>query len=67
MNRTKFGILAVILFCSTMSLCAQKILTVDTEGTPVPYAHIIGEDGNIIGTTDMEGVLDDVKFDQTLM
>lgn len=58
--------LAVILLCGTMSVCAQKVLTVDTEGNPVPYAHIIGEDGKIIGTTDMEGVLDGVKFEQTI-
>lgn len=59
-------LLAAILFCGTMSVCAQKILTVDTEGNPVAYAHVFGEDEKIIGTTGMDGTLDGFKGDQTL-
>ena len=43
------------------SASAQKLQTVDKDGQPVPYASIIGEDGSIIGTTNLEGILDDVK------
>ena len=46
---------------AVISVHAQKIQTVDKDGQPVPYASIIGEDGNIIGTTDLNGILDDVR------
>ncbi|MBO4850698.1 MAG: hypothetical protein J5529_07310 [Prevotella sp.] len=40
---------------------AQKIQTVDTEGNPVGYASVINADnGKVIGTTDLEGFLDNV-------
>ena len=57
---------AIIAFFSTVNVFAQKVLAVDTEGNPVPYAHIIDENGSIIGTTDLEGTLDGVKFEQTI-
>lgn len=58
--------LAVIVFCGAVNVFAQKVLTVDTEGNPVAYAHVFDESGNIIGTTDMNGTLDDVKFEQAI-
>ena len=45
----------------TMGAKAQKIQTVDKDGQPIPYASIIAEDGKFIGTTDLNGVLNDVK------
>ena len=66
MKRTRFWMFAIIAFFSTVNVFAQKVLTVDTEGNPVPYAHIIDENGSIIGTTDLEGTLDGVKFEQTI-
>ena len=56
----------VLFMGGFLSLSAQKVLIVDTEGTPVPYAHIIGEDSVIIGTTGMDGVLEGVKFNQSI-
>ena len=66
MKRTRFWMFAISAFFSTVNVFAQKVLTVDTEGNPVPYAHIIDENGSIIGTTDLEGTLDGVKFEQTI-
>ena len=58
----KFIILLVaVVMMTAMSSQAQKIQTVDKDGQPVPYASIISEEGNIIGTTDLDGVLNDVK------
>ena len=57
----KILIRVVAAMMATMSAQAQKIQTVDKDGQPVPYASIISEDGNIIGTTDLNGILDDVK------
>ncbi len=39
MNILKFWMFVAILICGTSRVFAQKILTVDTEGNPVPYAH----------------------------
>ena len=46
---------------AVISVQAQKVQTVDKDGQPIPYASIISEDGSIIGTTDLNGILDDVK------
>ncbi len=46
---------------ASVSIMAQKVQTVDTDGNPVSYASISNADnGNIIGTTDLQGVLPDV-------
>ena len=57
----KIIILVSAIFMAIISVQAQKIQTIDKDGQPVPYASIIGENGNIIGTTDFNGILDDVK------
>ena len=54
-------VLAIAAIMAAMGVNAQKIQVVDKDGQPVPYASVIGEEGNIIGTTDLNGVLDDVK------
>ena len=55
----KFVLLLFVMIA--VSATAQKLQTVDKDGQPIPYASIIGEDGNIIGTTGLDGILDDVK------
>ena len=46
---------------TAMSVQAQKIQTVDKDGQPIPYASIFTETGDIIGTTGLDGILEDVK------
>ena len=46
---------------ATMSVWAQKVTTVDTDGNVIPLVSILTEDGVLIGTTDLHGVLADVK------
>lgn len=53
--------MTAVAMMTALSAQAQKIQTVDKDGQPIPYASIISEDGNIIGTTDLDGVLNDVK------
>jgi hypothetical protein len=43
------------------SASAQTLKVVDNAGQPVPYASIISDDGDFIGTTDIEGTLSDLK------
>lgn len=57
----RFLMMVAVAMLTAVSAQAQKIQTVDKDGQPIPYASIISEDGNIIGTTDLNGILDDVK------
>ena len=40
---------------------AQQIRTIDKDGQPVPYVSVMTTDAKIIGITDIDGVLEDVK------
>lgn len=53
--------MAAVAMITAMTMNAQRIQVCDSEGQPVPYAHIINDNGDIIGTTNLNGILDDVK------
>ena len=53
--------MVVAAIMATMSAQAQQLKTVDKDGQPVPYASIANEDGNFIGTTNLDGIIADVK------
>ena len=57
----KFLIMAAIAMMTAMSTMAQKIEVVDADGNGIPLVCVLTEDGNLIGTTDLDGVLADVK------
>jgi len=60
MKEKRFWLL-VAVFTLALNTQAQKIQTVDTEGNPVGYASVSDADnGKVIGTTDLDGVLPDV-------
>lgn len=44
-----------------MSAEAQKIEVVDSDGNGIHLVTVLNEDGNMIGTTSLEGVIADVK------
>ena len=52
--------MAVILLAA-MSAKAQKIEVVDGEGNGIPYASVLTQEAEYIGTTDLDGVLPDAK------
>ena len=54
-------LIAVAAIMMSISINAQKIQVVDNNGHGIPFVHILTEDGNIIGTTNIDGELDDVK------
>ena len=58
--KKKFLIAAVALMAA-MSAQAQKIQIVDNDGNAIPLVSVLTEDGVLIGTTGMDGVLADVK------
>ena len=53
--------LVVVAMMTAMIAKAQKIQTVDKDGQSVPYVTVTDEEGKFIGTTDLDGVLNDVK------
>ena len=56
----RFLLLAVIMI-SAISAQAQKITVVDSDGNGIHLVCVLTEDGNMIGTTSLEGVIADVK------
>ena len=57
----KIHLMIAVAIMTVMSAQAQKIQTVDKDGQPIPYASIFTEAGDIIGTTGLDGILNDVK------
>jgi hypothetical protein len=54
-------LLCAVALMTAMSLQAQKIQIVDNDGNGIPLVSVLTEDGTYIGTTDLNGVLADVK------
>ena len=53
--------MAVVAMMTTMTVGAQRIQVTDNDGNPIPMVSVLAEDGTVIGTTDIDGVLSDVK------
>ena len=56
----RFIAVALVLIAS-MNVCAQRIQVVDNDGNAIPLVSVMTQDGTYIGTTDLNGVLADVK------
>ena len=54
-------LMVAVAIMTAMSAQAQKIQVVDTDGNAIPLVSVLTEDGTYIGTTDLNGVLADVK------
>lgn len=61
-NRMK-KTLAMVAVAMMTAVCAmaQKIQVVDKDGNGIPLVSVLTEGGVLIGATDLDGVLDDVK------
>ena len=53
--------LTVAVMMAALGVQAQKIQVVDDDGNAIPLASVFTEEGVLIGTTDFNGVLADVK------
>jgi hypothetical protein len=51
----------LLLMASVQTALAQRLEVVDAEGHGIPLVSVLTEDGVLIGTTDMSGVLADMK------
>ena len=54
-------LITVMLMLAMLPASAQRIQTVDEKGEPVPYVSVLTTDAQLIGITDFNGVIDDVK------
>lgn len=61
MKQTLNFFLAAVAFILSVSASAQRVQVVDKDGIGIPMAYILTEDGTYIGSTDLDGVLADVK------
>lgn len=57
----KHLLIIVAAMAVTIGVQAQRIEVVDAEGHGIPLVSVLTEEGNFIGTTDMDGVVADVK------
>ena len=57
----KILLMAVVTMMTAMSVSAQRIQVTDNKGNAIPMVSVLAEDGTLIGTTDADGVLSDVK------
>lgn len=64
MKKIRLWMLAAILTCSLASVYGQRIQVVDQKGNGIALVSVTTTDGNLIGTTDIEGVLSNVKGHQ---
>ncbi len=61
-----FSFFFFILISTVITMNAQRIQVVDTEGLPIGYVCVTNEKGVFIGTTDNDGWLEDAKGAQVL-
>lgn len=61
-----FSFFFFILISTVITMKAQRIQVVDTEGLPIGYVCVTNEKGVFIGTTDNDGWLEDAKGAQVL-
>lgn len=54
-------ITVMLMLAAMLPASAQRIQTVDEKGEPVPYVSVLTTDAQLIGITDFNGVIDDVK------
>ena len=64
--KKKLSLISFILFLSVLSLNAQRIQVVDTDGLPIAQVCVTNEKGVFIGTTDNDGWLEDTRGAQVL-
>lgn len=57
----KFLMMAAVALLTTMTAGAQRLEVMDAEGHGIPMVSVLTEDGTLLGTTDLSGVLPDVK------
>ena len=64
MKRVLFLVAAVMMVAT--GAWAQKIQVVDSDGQGIPLVSVLNDDGVIVGITDLDGCLADVKGTQRL-
>ncbi len=53
--------MAAVAIMTAMNVSAQRIQVTDNDGNAIPMVSVLAEDGTFVGTTDIDGVLSDVR------
>lgn len=56
----------VMLLGCAVDVCAQSITVLDDDGVPVAYVAVTNDQGQLIGATNVNGVLEDIKGNNVL-
>ena len=54
-------VMIAAVMMTVVNVSAQRLQVVDSDGQGIPLASVLTEDGIFIATTDLNGVVDDVK------
>ena len=54
-------VMIAAVMMTVVNVSAQRLQVVDSDGQGIPLASVLTEDGILIATTDLNGVVDDVK------
>ena len=57
----KLLVFSFILMSSVVSMMAQRVQVVDTDGLPIAAVCVTNERGALVGSTDNDGWLNDAK------
>lgn len=58
MKLMKWGVLTLVLLCTTLNAVAQKLQFKDTEGNPVGFVNVLSHSGTVVGMSDSDGAVD---------
>ena len=59
--KKRIPVMIAAVMMTVVNISAQRIQVVDSDGQGIPLASVLTEDGIFIATTDLNGVVDDVK------
>ena len=54
-------VMIAAVMMTVVNISAQRLQVVDSDGQGIPLASVLTEDGIFIATTDLNGVVEDVK------
>lgn len=58
---------ALLVLCTAMYVQAQTLQTVDKEGNSIPYATVMTTEATLIGTTGLDGTIDNLQGAKTVI
>ena len=61
MTMKRILLIVAVGIMTAMNAIAQRVVVTDTNGQGIPLVSVLTDEGNLIGTTDLNGIIADVK------